>query len=152
AVDLTTPVAPTIKASYDVAKNPEAIAFLDARFLVVATANGDSVSVVDRVANQVSTVPIDIAPKPLHGTEPSTLAVDAAASRLYVTLGGDNAVAAFDVDLSAQPPTLTRAGALGTGWWPSGVVVRSGGDLLVTTLRAHGGGAIPMQFGFGDSD
>ncbi|MEO7329664.1 MAG: hypothetical protein ABI193_13880, partial [Minicystis sp.] len=47
---------------------------------------------------------------------------------------------------------LTRQGRLGTGFWPSGVVVRAGGDLLVTTLRGHGGGPIPMPFGFGDSD
>ena len=61
-------------------------------------------------------------------------------------------MAAFDVDLAKTPPTFTRAGALGTGWWPSSVVVRSGGDLVVTTLRGHGGGPIPQPFGFGDSD
>jgi hypothetical protein len=89
---------------------------------------------------------------PLHGNEPSLVAVDPATGTLYVTLGGENAVAAFDVDTTQTPPVATRAGLLGTGWWPSGVIVRADGGLVVTTLRGHGGGPIPMPFPFGDSD
>jgi hypothetical protein len=151
AVDLTNPAAPVVKTSFKVAKNPEQITFLDARYMAVATANGDSVCVIDRTANQVTSVPID-AGSNLHGAEPSTLAFDAAASRLYVTLGGDNAVVAFDIDLAASPPKLTRTGALGAGWWPSSVVVRASGDVAITTLRGHGGGPIPLHFPYGDSD
>ncbi|MFT3773322.1 MAG: hypothetical protein QM820_48705 [Minicystis sp.] len=100
----------------------------------------------------VTSAPIEADPKALHGGEPSVPAVDPTTGRLYVTLGGDNAVAAFDVDTKQTPPSVTRVGLLGTGWWPSGVVVRSDGALVVTSLRGHGGGPIPMPFGFGDSD
>jgi hypothetical protein len=152
AIDLSNPVLPVVKATYATGKNPEGIAFLDARFFAVAAANGDELSLVDRVSGEVTEIPIDAKKGALPGQEPSAPAWDEAGKRLYVTLGGENAVAAFDVDLAKTPPTFTRAGALGTGWWPSSVVVRSGGDLVVTTLRGHGGGPIPQPFGFGDSD
>jgi hypothetical protein len=152
AIDLTDPTAPKVSATYATGKNPEGITFLDARFMGVAAANGDSLTLVDRVTSEVSEVPIELDPAALHGQEPSAPAFDEVASRLYVALGGENAVVAFDVDLGKSPPTLTRAGRLGTGFWPSGVVVRAGGDLVVTTLRGHGGGPIPMPFSFGDDD
>jgi DNA-binding beta-propeller fold protein YncE len=151
AIDLTDPTAPTVKTTYATGKDPEGIAFLDGRFMVVATSNGDALSIVDRAAGTVASVPIEAAPA-LHGGEPSLPAVDPATGLLYVTISGDNAVAAFDVDTTLSPPTVTRAGRLGTGWWPSGVVVRADGSLVVTTLRGHGGGPIPMFFGFGDND
>lgn len=152
AIDITTPAAPTVKAAYATGKNPEGVAFLDARFMVVAAANGDSVSIVDRATGVVSNVPIEADAGARPGGEPSIPAVDGSTGRLYVTLGGDNAVAAFDVDTTTSPPTVTRRGLLGTGWWPSGVVVRADGSLVVTSLRGHGGGPIPAPFGFGDSD
>jgi DNA-binding beta-propeller fold protein YncE len=149
AIDLG---ALTVKATYATGKNPEGIAFLDARFLVVAEANGDSFAVVDRTTGTVTHVPIEAAASALPGGEPSVPAVDPLTGRLYVTLGGDNAVAAFTVDTTQAAPVVTRVGLLGTGWWPSGVVVRGDGALVVTSLRGHGGGPIPMPFGFGDSD
>ncbi len=152
AIDLTDPGAPKIAATYATGKNPEGIAFLDARFMVVAAANADSLSLIDRVTAEVTEIPLEIDPAALHGQEPSAPAFDEAASRLYVALGGENAVLAFDVDLGKTPPTLARKGRFGTGFWPSGVVVRAGGDLVVTTLRGHGGGPIPMPFDLGDND
>jgi hypothetical protein len=151
AIDLTDPTAPAVKTTYATDKDPEGIAFLDGRFMLVADSNGDSVSIVDRVAGTVASVPIDAAATP-HGGEPSLPAVDPATGRLYLTIPGDNAVGAFDVDTTASPPTVTRVGRLGTGWWPSGVVVRADGSLVVTTLRGHGGGPLAMYFGLGDSD
>src|SRR5262249_33154840 len=152
AIDLLDPKAPAIKATYQTDKNPEGIAFLDPRYMIVADANGDSVSLIDRMANQVTSVPIDTSPTMLHGGEPCALAFDEAAGRLYVALGGENAVKAYDVDLKKNPPALSPAGRLGTGWWPSGVALRSTGDMVITTLRGHGGGPIPVPFPFGDSD
>ncbi len=152
AIDVSDPAHPVVKATFATGKNPEGIAFLDARYFAVAAANGDELSLVDRVTSEVTRIPIDAKKGALPGQEPSAPAWDEAGKRLYVTLGGENAVAAFDVDLTKTPPTFTRAGLLGTGWWPSSVVVRAGGDLVVTTLRGHGGGPIPQPFGFGDSD
>ena len=87
----------------------------------------------------VTTVPVATAGA-LHGFEPSSLAFDPAANRLYVTQAGDNAVAAYDVDLTQTPPTLAPAGRLPTAWWPSGVVVLADGSLVVTTIMGHGVG------------
>ncbi len=42
------------------------------------------------------------------------------ASRLYATLAGVDALAAYDRRLTQTPPTLTPAGRLPTSWWPSG--------------------------------
>jgi DNA-binding beta-propeller fold protein YncE len=152
AIDLANPAAPAVKTTYATDKNPQGIAFLDARFMVVADANGDSLSIIDRTTAVVTSVPIEAGATPLHGAEPTTPAVDPATGRLYVTLGGDNAVAAFEVDTQQSPPAVTRVGLLGTGWWPSGALVRSDGALVVTSLRGHGGGPIPQPFGFGDDD
>ncbi|MFO0759445.1 MAG: bifunctional YncE family protein/alkaline phosphatase family protein [Byssovorax sp.] len=151
-IDLSDPTMPAVTASYPTGKNPEGMAFLDARFMVVAAANADSLTLVDRVTSETSTIPIEPDPKALRGQEPCALAFDAEKSRLYVALGGENAVVAFDVDLGKTPPVLTRTGRLGASFWPSGVVARAGGDVVVTTLRGHGGGPIPMPFGFGDDD
>ncbi|MEO7328579.1 MAG: hypothetical protein ABI193_08380, partial [Minicystis sp.] len=112
AIDLSDPAAPKIAASYATGKNPEGVAFLDARFMVVAAANGDSLALVDRITSEVTEVPIEPDPAALHGQEPSAPAFDEVASRLYVALGGENAVVAFDVDLAKTPPTLTRTGRL----------------------------------------
>jgi hypothetical protein len=150
AVDLTNPAAPAIKATYATAKNPEGLAFVDARFMIVADANGDSVSVVDRTTGEVTSVPVDA--NPLHGSEPNEPAYDPSTGRLYLALGGSDEVTAYSVDVTVLPPTLTPLGALGTAWWPSGIVVRSGGQVVVTNLRGHGGGPILMPFSFGDND
>ncbi|HVY49498.1 MAG TPA: alkaline phosphatase family protein [Minicystis sp.] len=150
AVDLTKPASPKIAATYATRKAPEAMAFLDARFLAVADAFGDAISLVDRVTKEVTTVPVDVGDGALHGGEPTVLAFDAAASRIYVADAGDDAVVAFDVDLAKTPPKLPRAGRFGSAWWPSGIAVRPGGDLVVTNLRGHGGGPIPMPWSFDD--
>jgi hypothetical protein len=120
--DLSDPSAPKLARTFPVVKNPQGMAFLDARFLAVANDFGDSVAIVDRVAGTVTDVPVDVATA-RHGLEPSTLAYDATRKRLYATLAGINALAAWDVDLSTTPPKLTPAGRLPTSWWPSAVAV-----------------------------
>ena len=78
AIDLSNPMAPVVKATYATDKNPQGVAFLDARYLVVADANGDSVSIVDRVTATVTSVPIEAGSAPLHGAEPGVPTVDPA--------------------------------------------------------------------------
>jgi hypothetical protein len=151
AVDVSTPSAPVVAHTYATAADPEGVAFLDARWMVVANDFGDTLSMVDRTSGTVTSIPID-ATEPLHGTEPSTVAYDPASKHLYVTWSGRNAVAAYDVDPTQTPPTVTPAGMLPTGWWPSGVVVESDGSLVVSEMRGHGTGPRPLYFAIGNSD
>lgn len=151
AVDVSTPSAPAVSHTYATDADPEGVAFLDARWMVVANDLGDTMTLVDRTSGTVTSIPVD-ASEPLHGTEPSTVAYDAASKRLYVTWSGRNAVAAYDVDTTQTPPTVTPAGMLPTGWWPSGVVVESDGSLVVSEMRGHGTGPRPLYFPIGNSD
>lgn len=130
-IDLSTMSATTIP----VGKEPEDMAFLDARYMVVANGLSDSLSIVDRAAGMVAgTVSLGTT-----GLEPTSLAYDAARSRLYATLASENAVAVFSVDDTQTPPSLAPIGRIPTAWWPTAVVVDpSVGTIYVTNGRSHG--------------
>jgi hypothetical protein len=147
-IALDDPKTPTVSRTFTTDQNPQGIAFLDAKWMAVANDLGETLSLVDRVSGEVTKVPVDFAPDQV-GLDVSGLAFDAAASRLYAVLAGINAIAAYDVDLAKSPPTVTLAGRLGTGWWPSGVVVAPDGALTVINLRGHPVGVYdaPEQFG-----
>jgi DNA-binding beta-propeller fold protein YncE len=138
-VDVLDPAAPVVSRSFSVGKNPQGLAFLDGRWMVVGNDLGDTLSLIDRVEGTVTSLPIEaeLAPK---GLEPSSLAFDESSKRLYATLAGLNAVSAFDVDLSKDPPQIIPAGRLPTLWWPSGSVVRPDGSLVVISMLGSGVG------------
>ena len=150
-VDVSSGAAPMVARRFATDKDPQGIAFLDARWMAIANDLGDTLSLVDRTTGTVTSVPIDTR-QALHGAEPSTVAYDATAKRLYVTLSGIDAIGAYDVDLAPTPPTITPAGRLPTGWWPSGVVVLPDGSLVVANLRGRGTGPRPMHWAIGDAD
>jgi hypothetical protein len=118
-----------------VGKEPEDMAFLDARYMVVANGFSDSLSIVDRPAAMVaSTVALGTT-----GLEPTSLAYDAMRSRLYATLASQNAVEVFDVDDTKQPPVVTPAGRIPTAWWPTAISVDPAtGTIYVANGRSHG--------------
>ena len=149
-VDLSAPAAPKVARKFTTDKDPQQIVFLDARWMAVANDLGDTLSLIDRASGAVRSIPIE--PGGLYGVEPSSLAWDAGHSRLYATLAGINAVASYDVDLTKDPPGVTPAGRLGTGWWPSGVTTLDDGTLIVSTLRGHGSGPRPIHFAIDDND
>ena len=122
--------------SIPVGKAPEDMAFLDARYMVVATALSDVLTIVDRPASRVvATVPIGA----VAGSEPTTVAYDGVRKRLYTTLASANGIAVFDVDLTATPPALAPAGTIPTAWWPTSVTIDpTDGALFVTNGRGHG--------------
>jgi DNA-binding beta-propeller fold protein YncE len=129
-----------VKRSIATGKNPEGIAFLDTRFMVVSAADGDTLTVIDRVAGSVvATIPID---KPQsHGWSPTALAYDATNKRLYVAESIINAVEVFDVAFATgAAPTLSSRGRIPTAWWPTDLVL-DGTRLLVLDGRGSGTGS-----------
>ncbi len=145
-IDVSTPAKPTVAHAYATDKNPEGVAFLDARWMVVANDFGETMLVVDCTTGTVTSVPVEFDPG-YHGVDVSGVAWDATNQRLYTTLSGVNALAAYAVDLTATPPTLTPAGRLPTSWWPTGVVVAADGSLTVSNLRGHPIGPFPVMDG-----
>jgi hypothetical protein len=139
-VDVTNPKAPKVARTFQVEKDPEGVTFLDGRWMVVGNDLGDSLSLIDRVSGTVTSVKVDQG-EGLPGLEPSSLTYDAVAKRLYVAQAGVNAIGAYDVDLSKDPPTIAPAGRLPTQWWPSGVVAMPDGAVVVSSLMGRGTGA-----------
>jgi DNA-binding beta-propeller fold protein YncE len=118
-VDVSNPAAPKLVTTFPTQKDPQSIAFLDARFFVVGNDLGDSFTIVDRVAGTTSAVPTD-SRMTLYGQEPSALAYDPSSHRLYATLAGMNAIAAYGVDFGLTPPAIWFIGRLPvTGRRPS---------------------------------
>jgi hypothetical protein len=150
-IDVSNPAAPAVKRSWATDKNPYGVAFLDARWVVVANDFGDTLTLVDRSANTATHVPVDMATS-LHGEEPTLLRYDATSKRLYATLAGTNAVGAWDVDATKTPPSLTPAGRLPTAWWPTDVAVLPGGALIVSNMRGLSSGPDPMQYPVGSGN
>ncbi|MCC6526086.1 MAG: hypothetical protein IT373_25790, partial [Polyangiaceae bacterium] len=140
-IDLADPTAPVKGRTFVTDSAPEGMAFLDARWLVVANDYGETLSLVDRVGGTVTSVPVE--PGALErGLDLSQLAWDEPRARLYALYAGIDAVAAWDVDLAASPPLLTPLGQVPTAWWPSGIVVHPDGSLTVTNLRGKPIGAL----------
>ncbi len=138
-IDVSDPTMPKVARTFAVEKDPEGLAFLDARWIAVGNDLGDSLSLVDRTTGTVSTIPVEPGAS-LKGYEPSSLAWDATSNRLWVTQAGYDALAGYDVDLTQAPPAVSPAGRLPTQWWPSAVVPLADGSLVVTSLMARGAG------------
>ena len=132
-------VSRTVAATIPVGLHPSGLAYDRRReLLYVANGNSDEVSVVDTRTDRVIT-PLAIAPfqQRLTGLAPTAVAVSPNGRRLYVALGGVNAVAVYDVQESA--PRLL--GLIPTGWYPSSLDVSSDGRALaVGTLLGVGSG------------
>ncbi|MFI5300486.1 MAG: YncE family protein, partial [Polyangiales bacterium] len=142
AIDIATS---TVRATVPVSKNPQGFTFLSPRWLVVMDADGDALTLVDRVAASAAATIAITDDSPAHARQravgPSAVVFDASASRLYVAEAVLNAVEVFDVDLTATPPTIVSKGRIPTSWWPTDLALASDrGDLLVLNGRGHGVG------------
>jgi YVTN family beta-propeller protein len=89
------------------------------RWLVVANAGSDTLSVIDTRRDRVlETVCARQSPADLFGAQPNALAFDQSGKRLFVCNGTQDAVAVFDFG-----PGKTRLlGLIPTGWFPGAVV------------------------------
>ncbi|MFI5312050.1 MAG: bifunctional YncE family protein/alkaline phosphatase family protein [Gemmatimonadales bacterium] len=126
--------------SVTVGRHPAGLAWDRARNrLYVPNGNSDDVSVVDTWAHRV-TATIAMAPfrERKIGLAPTSVALSPDANTLYVTLGGVNAVAVYDV---TTPGAAKLRGLIPTGWYPSSIDVSADGNTIaVGTLLGVGSG------------
>ncbi|MEZ0327367.1 MAG: bifunctional YncE family protein/alkaline phosphatase family protein [Fimbriimonas sp.] len=131
-----------------VGRQPSGIAFSsDGRSLYVTESDSDSISFVDvagaRVTGNLSVRPPE---DPQFGQIPTDVVPSADGQRLYVSLGGVNAVAV--VELKSPPRVL---GYVPTGWYP--IAIGSQGDrLFVASSKGIGSRPTNKQTGFGVHD
>lgn len=116
----------------------------DRRLLFVANANSDTLSVIDtqsyRVVSTVSTRPN---PELLFGSAPTDVALSNDGRRLFITLGGNNAVSVYRLsDTNAFLNGIGQAnlqGCIPTGWYPGAVLSnRSETMLYVANIKGYG--------------
>jgi len=89
------------------------------RWLVVANAGSDTLSVIDTRTDQVvETICARQNPADLFGAQPNALAFDKSGRRLFVCNGTQNAVAVFDF----APDTSKLLGLIPVGWFPGALV------------------------------
>jgi Phosphoesterase family len=142
-VNVSNPATPAHTRTFAIDKNPQGFEFLDARWIAVGNDLGDVIDLIDRTTGTITSVPADMAIT-LPAVEPSNTAYDAVNKRLYATLVGENAVAAWSVDTTQRPAALTALGKVPTSWWPSSVAVLPDGSLAITAMKGHSNGAFDM--------
>ena len=111
----------------------EVIQRRDGRYLFVANANDNSVSVVEaRSFRVLETISTSLFPTRLTGSTTNGLALSSDQKTLYIANADNNCLAVFDV---SQPGRSVAKGFIPTGWYPT--CVRVGGSKL---LVANGKG------------
>ena len=92
------------------------------RWVVVANAGTDTLSVIDARTDQVvETICARQNPADLFGAQPNALAFDQSGARLFVCNGSQNAEAVFDF----KPGKSTLRGLIPVGWYPGAVAYDS---------------------------
>lgn len=102
----------------------------DGKTVAVANAHSDSVTLIETASLKTREVKLGAWPEGTTGSIPAAVAWSKNAKDLYVLLGGMNAVA---VVRGAK-----LAGALPTGWFPSGIDVDAEGGLRVVSIKGTG--------------
>jgi DNA-binding beta-propeller fold protein YncE len=130
-----------VTATVEAGLHPTGLAWDQGRgLLYVANGNSDDVTLIDtRTARRLGAIAIAPFHERLIGFAPTAVALAPDGRTLFVTLGGINAVAMFDV--SAGTPAATLLGLIPTGWYPTSIDVSSdGGTIAVGTLLGVGSG------------
>ncbi|HKI68972.1 MAG TPA: beta-propeller fold lactonase family protein, partial [Verrucomicrobiae bacterium] len=114
----------------------------DDRYLVVANAGSDTLSVVDTHTDKiVDTLFARQKPGDLFGAQPNALAFDKSGRRLYVCNGTQNAVAVFQFESKSRllglipvhrfkPGKTKLLGLIPVGWFPGAIVDDASRDCL----------------------
>ena len=122
---------------------PVALAFSpDGKFLYVANANGETVSVLSTADDAiVETIPTSPAPGKLAASCPNGLAVSPDGKTLYVTLAGDNAVEELTLSKQSGGDAAQThiAGLIPTAWFPLAVTLsKDNKTLFVANTKGIG--------------
>ena len=108
---------------------------LNGRYLLVANAYSDTISVIDTATNQVAWtinlgLPIGVpgGSQPAYGAAPNSIAVDAKKGIAYVALYNANAIGVVDLSPGATTPVL---GMIPVSYAPSSVVLDQANSTLI---------------------
>lgn len=114
----------------------------DGKFLFVANANDNTVTVLDTASGRaVETIWATLFPQSPRGATPNSLALSPDQETLYVANANINAVGVFDV---ATPGKSRSLGFIPTGWYPTCVrVTPDGKRLLITNGKGEAAKANP---------
>jgi hypothetical protein len=143
-----TVVAVDLRAGRQVARLPvglqpsELVLTRDGRRLFVANASSDSLVIIDRPSFRVcETLVTHPEPGQLFGSAPNALALSPDEARLYVALGGNNAVAVVEL---GNPSRM--CGLIPVGWYPGAVTI-SGRRIFAANVKGVGSRAGPREGG-----
>ena len=106
----------------------------DQKLLAVANAHSDSISMVETSSLKAKEVKIDTWPEGTLGSQPSAVVFAPDGHRVYVACGGNNAIAV----VRAEGEQWKLAGALPTGWFPSGIALDADGALRIINIKGVG--------------
>jgi YVTN family beta-propeller protein len=143
----------TVTGSISTGHHPTGMAFWG-KYLVVANAYSDNISVIDTTINQEVRridlgLPIGVPDEfqPAYGAGPNSIAVDATKNIAYVALYNANAIAVVDLGEYAWNPVM---GMIPVAYAPSSVVLDTVDNvLLVANDKGIGTTGIPPQNSFG---
>ncbi len=140
----------TLSGEIQVGSHPnDMVLSRDGRFLFVANANDNSVSVIRTADRQViETMIASLYPDSPTGSTTNGLAISSDQKTLYVANADNNCLAVFDV---SDPGHSHSRGFIPVGWYPTCVRI-AGGKILVSNGRgfssfANPGGPNPMTPG-----
>jgi YVTN family beta-propeller protein len=120
----------------------------DGRWLCVANANSDTVSVIDAARDEIAeTIRLDWQPLGYFGASPNALCFSKDGRSLFVCNGTQNAVAVA----AFSPPSSKLAGLIPVGWFPGAIALVPEKKLLaVANIKGIGSGG-KAQLGGGAS-
>jgi YVTN family beta-propeller protein len=108
----------------------------DARWLVVANAGDDNLSVIDTRTDQITeTISARLNPADLFGAQPNAVTFDGNGRRLFVCNGSQNAVALYDF----SPGKTRLRGLMPVGWFPGAIAWnQSAQTICVANIKGIG--------------
>jgi YVTN family beta-propeller protein len=111
----------------------------DRRFLVVANAGSDTLSVIDTRSDQVlEPIRLQWQPKDLFGASPTALVFEHTGKKLYVCHGTQNAIAVVNFRPRGRS---ALAGLIPTGWYPGAMAIDAKSQhLCVANIKGIGSG------------
>jgi YVTN family beta-propeller protein len=112
----------------------EMIVSKDKKYLFVANANSNSVSVINLDESRVvETIGTALFPDAPAGSTPNGLAISEDGKKLYISNADNNCLAVFDISESGESKAL---GFIPTGWYPISVKA-IGGNIWVTNGKGE---------------